>query len=438
MSQARPNTLRYVLDPGPMEFSAQEQEILERVNQKIAGAPSLEETMDFLFEMTKEICHCDRVSVAFVEDDAERIVSRYATASYEPLLLDKGYVGELAGSSLETVIRLGRCRLIGDLADYAADHPNSHATQKLLQEGVRSSMTCPLKVGGRTVGLLFRSSKVPNTFTDHEVAIHVAITERLSQALEKAYRIDQLAAANAAYMEMLSFVTHELKSPLASIVMTAELLRDGSFGALNEAQCEKIDRMVYKGEYLLTLIRDYLNLARMEGGEMTLNLLDSVPFTERVVAPSIEMVQPWLTGKEMTLETDLSSPAGGVPCDPDLMTIVMTNLLSNAAKYGCHGGKIKLTITTEDDGLEGLGGLGRNLHVSVWNEGPGFAKADRANLFRKFSRLADPALRKAKGTGVGLYTVWRILNLHGGKIEATSKQGEYALFEFCLPLNAKK
>jgi signal transduction histidine kinase len=69
----------------------------------------------------------------------------------------------------------------------------------------------------------------------------------------------------------------------------------------------------------------------------------------------------------------------------------------------------------------------------VWNEGPGFPDADRPKLFRKFSRLDAPELNRRKGTGVGLYTSWRLVQLHGGRIDADSRPGEWAEFIVTLP-----
>jgi len=71
--------------------------------------------------------------------------------------------------------------------------------------------------------------------------------------------------------------------------------------------------------------------------------------------------------------------------------------------------------------------------LAVWNEGPGFPEAEKSRLFRKFSRLQTPELLKQKGTGVGLYTSWRIVRLHGGRIRADSEEGHWAEFRVELP-----
>ena len=73
------------------------------------------------------------------------------------------------------------------------------------------------------------------------------------------------------------------------------------------------------------------------------------------------------------------------------------------------------------------------LRISVWNEGPGFSPGQRNKLFRRFSRLDDPALKSRRGTGVGLYSAWRIIQLHKGRISAESKQGEWARFSIEIP-----
>jgi signal transduction histidine kinase len=93
-------------------------------------------------------------------------------------------------------------------------------------------------------------------------------------------------------------------------------------------------------------------------------------------------------------------------------------------KYGRDGGVIRLHIEV-DNGL---------IHLTVWNEGPGFARSERTKLFRKFVRLGDPELKKEKGTGLGLYSTWRIMQLHRGRVTARSEQGAWAEFSLSFPV----
>ncbi|MBP7148170.1 MAG: GAF domain-containing sensor histidine kinase [Acidobacteria bacterium] len=427
MDARETTTLRLVsgaaVEGQPEPFTAGEQQVLDTINRRIAATDSLEALLEFLFDAVQKVLTCDRIGVAFVEEDGVRLVAHTARASYEPLLLRKGYAEDLAGSSLERVLHSGAPRIIEDLEQYLRERPHSASTRLLIAEGVRSSMTCPLFVDARIVGLLFFSSRRPRAYGDRDVRFHLAIAERLSQAVDKARRIEQLAEATRAYSEMLGFVSHELKSPLASIVTDAAVLTGGFRGALNDQQGEAIAKMTRKAEYLLNLVREYLDLARVEGGELQARPRDGVDFTAEIVDPACDIVAPQLVERRMTLERVLPAGPVVVSCDPDLLKIVAVNLLSNAVKYGREQGRIRLTVE----------GHAAGFGLRVWNEGPGFPASQRPRLFRRFSRLDTPELRKRKGTGVGLYTSWRIVKLHGGTLSADSREGEWAEFRCEIP-----
>ncbi|NLX14106.1 MAG: GAF domain-containing sensor histidine kinase [Phycisphaerales bacterium] len=405
------------------DFSDKETSILDSINQRVAAAESLSALADFLFEATRNIYPCDRLGLAFIEEDGRRVVSRYVRSLYEPVRLPAGYAEDLRGSTLEEILHHDRLRIIRDLEAYHQARPDSRSTRLLVREGVRSSMTCPLKVEGRNVGLLFRSSRRPNDYDLHQARLHQAIAERLSQAVEKAYRLDQLTAANRAYNEMLGFVSHELKSPVASMVTQARLFLDGYLGDITPRQREQLARMVTKGEYLIHLVGEYLDLARLEGGELQGRFRKDVDFLSLVVDPSIDIVTPQMEPKGMQLDRPIPEKPIMAELDPDLMKIVLVNLLSNAVKYGREKGMIRIKLEQYPD----------RLSVSVWNEGPGFPESEQNRLFRKFSRLQTPELLQQKGTGVGLYTCWRIIQLHHGRIRARSEPGQWAEFYFEIP-----
>jgi len=404
-------------------FSPEEQEILETVNKSVATADSLDAIMDFLFSTVCGISPCDRISLAFLVENGEWIMSHYVRTLYEPLYLSKGYTEEIHESSLNTVVSSGKLRIIRDLEKYLKEHPKSNSTRLLLKEGIRSSMAVPLFIEGKYLGILFRNSRKPNAYGEHHIRMHAAIAERFTQAIEKAYIIEELRAANRAYFEMLGFVSHELKNPVASIVTEAKLLMEGYLGDLNQKQFERIRRITKKGEYLLDLIREYLDLARLEGGDLKVEFRPGISFISDIVDPAIEMVHHQAEELKMIIVIESNPEKIIVECSPGLMKTAILNLMSNAVKYSYDGGEIRIKISLDE----------KSLRVSVMNEGPGFTEEDKKLLFRKFSRLRTPILWKQKGTGLGLYNTWRIIQLHNGRIHANSESGRWAEFSFEIP-----
>ncbi len=425
MSTNPDNTVSYPLRdyrPDAAEFTAEEKKILEHINSKVAGGQSLKDILEFLYNETSSIMPCDRIGIAFTDESGKRLILYHVIASYEPLHLDRGYAADLRGSSLDRVFSDGTPRVINDLQEYLESNPGSRSTRLLVKEGVRSSMTCPLYVDQRIVGVLFRSSRKPGAYSMHEVKLHKAISERLSQAVEKAWRIEQLSSALNAYTEMLSFVTHELKSPLSSIITLGKTLNSGYFGDDPAKHEEMIGRMIDKAEYLGTIVNEYLNLSRIEEGRMSVKPVD-VDLHNDIIEEAIDIVQPQVEERNIELEKIYDEKITTAKCDPDLMKIVLHNLLSNAVKYSDENGTVRVT-TRHDD---------QNLYIDVWNQGPGFPEEQKYRLFRRFSRIEKDELMDRKGSGIGLFVSYNIAYLHGGRIVADSKEGEWAQFTVEIP-----
>ena len=106
----------------------------------------------------------------------------------------------------------------------------------------------------------------------------------------------------------------------------------------------------------------------------------------------------------------------------------MVNLVANGIKYGDENGTVRLSVASE---------AGR-LRIGVWNSGPGFPASEQHRLFQPFSRLRSPALSRKSGTGIGLYTCWRILEAHHGAIAAASQAGQWAEFGLSYPWRKKQ
>jgi signal transduction histidine kinase len=242
---------------------------------------------------------------------------------------------------------------------------------------------------------------------------------REAEALEESNEL--LTRLNKNYLEMLSFVSHELKSPLNSMIFGTASLRDGHLGPLNEEQKKTLTTVLKNTEYLEEMVVRYLNLSRIEKGELDVHKRN-VDLSRDVLAPLLPAIQAQLQAVNMNLE-NLVPEKFFLPADPGLLRVVLENLLSNGAKYGREGGRIEVGAVRE----------GSETRIWVKNDGDGIPPEDLGRLFQKFVRLAGAPGHQRKGTGLGLFICREIIAKHGGRIWAESQPGKWAKFIFTLP-----
>ncbi len=241
-------------------------------------------------------------------------------------------------------------------------------------------------------------------------------------AMHEAYLASE--ERNRAYLEMLGFVTHELKSPLASIVFAIASLRDHILGPLNPEQESLLKSAANSADYLHATIANYLNLARIEEGNLRLRRGD-VRIGPEIVEPVVARLAEVAAEKGMRIATEIPDDlrAGA---DAQLLEAVFQNLVTNAVRYGREGGSIRISGGHAEDA--------RALRFAVRNDGEGFSAEAGERLFQKFSRLGRDGTDTKAGTGLGLFVSRQIVEKHGGRMWASSEPGRWAEFSFTLPL----
>jgi two-component system NtrC family sensor kinase len=242
------------------------------------------------------------------------------------------------------------------------------------------------------------------------------------QNQQLAIRNEQLKRTNENYMTTLRFVTHELKAPLAAIQTLIDVVIGDYLGSVPEKVKKSLIRIKQNSEELQGMVKDYLDLARAERGELKANIR-TCGFCSDVIQPSLEQNQPLFTSRKLSIEKECPEDMV-MEIDPELIRIALDNLLSNAAKYGRKDGLVRIRVYLE----------GSDLAVRVWNQGDGFSPEEKALLFRKFSRLQNKTTIGKRGSGLGLYLCKEIVELHKGTIWANSKEGEWAEFGIQLPI----
>jgi len=223
--------------------------------------------------------------------------------------------------------------------------------------------------------------------------------------------------------DFVNHVSHELKTPLASISAYSEMLVD------DEADDEKTRKEFYcviqsQAQRLNRLIEDILNTSRIESG---LVKVDKRPVSLTVlIEEQMQMIKSYADEKNIKITGQKPIVFDQVYADRDMISQVIVNLLSNAVKYTPSGGTIK--IETEVDEIEGTA------RVSVTDTGVGIPQDEIEHVFDKFYRVKANE-RQAKGTGLGLNLVKQIVEkVHDGRVSVRSKAGKGSTFVIELPL----
>jgi serine phosphatase RsbU (regulator of sigma subunit) len=162
--------------------------VIEHVNRGV----QLEQVMDELYQHVSRVIPCNRLGLALLDERGQMIIARWARSD-RSISLGEGYQAPLASSSLAAIVQSGRVRIINDLQQYVHEHPESHSTQLLLQEGMRSSLTCPLIIRGQTTGFLFFTSTRPGAYSDASVWFYQHIAAQVSVLVEKGRLYSELA-----------------------------------------------------------------------------------------------------------------------------------------------------------------------------------------------------------------------------------------------------
>jgi len=223
--------------------------------------------------------------------------------------------------------------------------------------------------------------------------------------------------------DFVSHVSHELKTPLASISAYAEMLVDG------EAKDEQMTKEFYtviqsQAKRLNRLIEDILNISRIESG---LIKVEKKPVSlALIIQEQLQMIQSYAAEKNIKIVCPQLIVFDQVWGDKDMLTQVCINLLSNAVKYTPPGGSVTISIDVDD-----AAGLAK---VSIADTGVGIPPAQIEHLFEKFYRVEENK-KVAKGTGLGLNLVKQIIEkVHNGRVFVKSTVGQGSTFGFELPL----
>lgn len=222
--------------------------------------------------------------------------------------------------------------------------------------------------------------------------------------------------------EFIANVSHELRSPLTSIRGFIQAILDGTVPP--EEQEHYLRIVAGETERLTRLVNDLLELARLQGGAITLS--PQRVDLEEAFAALADRFAPRLQDKKLELRVEIGREAGEVWADRDRLDQILTNLLDNAINFTPAGGWIEIRSRRGENEPD-------RIWIEVEDSGPGIPPGEREYIFERFYRVDRSRSRARGGTGLGLAIVKHLVQLHGGEIEVAEGRTGGALFRFYLP-----
>ena len=250
------------------------------------------------------------------------------------------------------------------------------------------------------------------------------ITER-KRAEEEILKAKMLSDnANRSKAEFLANTSHELKTPLSSIIGFSDLLLEGVSGNLNDDQAKHVKTIYQSGNLLLNLINNILDLSQIEFGEMELK------FTKFDIVRTVHDVYSmmFILSERKGVSLELRSDVTNLDIVADRIKIkeILYNLIDNALKFTPKSGSVNVNIEMQNE---------NTVKISVADSGIGIAEEDLDRIFDPFYQVDGSSTRRYRGSGLGLAIIKNFVTMHGGSIWVNSKVGEGSEFFFTIPVN---
>jgi signal transduction histidine kinase/ActR/RegA family two-component response regulator len=315
-----------------------------------------------------------------------------------PLGVDGSVAGRIAASSSGLVI---------------PELPEGDATVREELDGARSVVGAPLRAGSRLIGVIHAAARTPDRFAEADLELLRLVADRAALAIdrERVSEAERQArthaeAASRAKDEFLATLSHDLRTPLNSMLGWVKMLRGGRLDSATQRRAlEVLERNVYTQNQLIS---DLLDASRIVTGKLALDTrsVDLAAIIEGVV----ETVRPAAEAKRIALSVTLDPGLGQIWGDPDRLQQVVWNLLSNAVKFTPEEGKVEVRLEHQQD----------RARITVVDTGRAIPPEAVAMLFERLPTSAGGVPRAYAGLGLGLAIVRHLIELHGGAVEATS------------------
>ncbi len=260
---------------------------------------------------------------------------------------------------------------------------------------------------------------LPKPFTPDQLRI---VTKRGLERRRLALESARLRREKETMREnFVTLVSHQLRSPLASVKQYFGVILEGFVGEVACKQKEMIERAGKYVDDLLQLIDDWLDMSRIEAGNIT-EKFEAVALAP-ILSETLELLQPLAETKRITLELNLRDDLPAIEGDEDTLKQAFTNLVSNGINYNREGGTVIVSVREEVN----------DLVVEISDTGIGISEDDLHFVFDEFFSVRSEETRGISGSGLGLPIAKRIIEAHNGLIKIASELGKGTTLSILLP-----
>ena len=300
-----------------------------------------------------------------------------------------------------------------------------------LLAAAQSQIVIPIRREAEVIGLILLESATSEYFTAETLAFLTRLSDHAAIAISNAQLYAALEAANIAKSDFVSFVSHELKTPMTSIKGYSDMLVQGAVGPVNEMQVKFLNIVRSNVDRMSVLVTDLADVSRIEAGRLRLEP-GAVSIIE-IVEEVVQSVRTQFEEKELALAQHIPDDLSLVWADRSRLIQILANMMSNAYKYTPQGGQITIHVEQGANQWD-PDGAPEVVHVAVQDSGIGISPQDQANIFQKFFRSEDQKARESPGTGLGLNITKNLVEMQGGRIWFESEFRQGTTFHFTVPV----
>jgi signal transduction histidine kinase len=296
-----------------------------------------------------------------------------------------------------------------------------------------SQIALPIQRESRIVAVLLLESIEPHFWDETVLAFLNRLSTHAAIAITNAQLYEVVQSANEAKTEFVSFVSHELKSPMTTIKGYTDLMLSQNFGELNKSQHKFLQILRTNIVRMNTLVSDLEDISRIESGGLRLN--SKAVSMKELLEEVVQSIKGQIEAKEQTLDIVIDGDVPDLLGDRTRLAQILMNLVSNATKYTPENGRIAISAEPMFE-MNGRQHPETMVHVAIADNGLGIRDEDQEGIFDKFFRGNDDQILKLPGTGLGLNITKNLVDLHNGRIWFESTYGEGTTFHVAIPAAA--